>query len=173
MPAFPEPTDSLNTSPSHPTPSPAFPSPPQMTTPTTTAQSAADIERWQSVFYRSSIAMCILCPAVMLMPPRKADLYTLGLGVTFFLSAGYVSEVRTGHGLLWHVGNGLPKWNRHRVQMQEDGTMKKVWIGQEEGMGDWVEKRKREEQEALEEGRGYGGLIGDYAKEAFGREKKE
>ena len=49
---------------------------------------------------------------------------------------------------------------------QERGMLKRVWMG-EEG-DDWVEERKRKEREALEEGRGYGGLIFDYVKEAFG-----
>lgn len=107
----------------------------------------------------------------MLMPPRKVDLYTLGLGVTFFLSAGYVSEVRTGHGFLWHVGNSLPKWNRQKVEAKEEGIMKRVWMGGEDK--EWVEKRKLEEKEALEEGRGYGGLISDHFKDAFAKERKE
>jgi hypothetical protein len=119
MAPLPEPTDTLNTSPNHPTPQPIFPSPASMTTPMTTDQPAEDIERWRTAFYNSSIGLCVLCPAVMLLPPRKLDLYTLGLGVTFFMSAGYVSEVRTGHGLLWHLGRQLPA-GRQRARDEAD-----------------------------------------------------
>ena len=42
---------------------------------------------------------------------------------------------------------------------KEKGVVEKLWMGQE-GEG-WKERRIREEREALEEGRGYGGLIVD------------
>ncbi|KAL9599005.1 MAG: hypothetical protein Q9219_004119 [cf. Caloplaca sp. 3 TL-2023] len=46
------------------------------------------------------------------------------------------------------------------------GLARKLWFGSEtEG---WKERRIREEKEALEEGRGYGGLIGDAMRDAFG-----
>ena len=46
------------------------------------------------------------------------------------------------------------------------GLARRLWFGSEKE--DWKEKRIREEKEALEEGRGYGGLIGDAVREAFG-----
>lgn len=46
------------------------------------------------------------------------------------------------------------------------GLARKLWYGGErEG---WKERRIREEREALEEGRGYGELIADAVREAFG-----
>ncbi|KAL8999837.1 MAG: hypothetical protein Q9169_001377 [Polycauliona sp. 2 TL-2023] len=46
------------------------------------------------------------------------------------------------------------------------GLARRLWYGSERE--DWKEKRIREEKEALEEGRGYGGLIGDAVREVFG-----
>jgi hypothetical protein len=62
---------------------------------------------------------------------------------------------------------------RRRKAMDEESSnpVKKIWMGEEkEG---WKEKRLREEQEALDDGRGYGGLIMDQIKEVwYGSEKK-
>jgi len=79
------------------------------------------------------------------------------------MSAGYVSEVRTGHGLLWHVGRGLPRWNGDRGE----GTAQ-AWKGE---AGDWLDQRREKEREALEGGRGLGDVIADQARGAFGVEK--
>lgn len=111
------------------------------------------------------------------------------------MSAGFVSEQKTGQGLLWHVGNHIPSVrNRERMEglkreeeeqrrarRQEDGAvqeevrkrglLKGIWMGGESD--DWVEERKRKEKEALEEGRGYGGLIMDQIKDVWGVKKEE
>jgi len=123
-----EPTDPLNTSPTHPTPSPIFPSPASTTTPTTTDQSPADIAAWQRTFYNSSLALLVLCPAVMLLPPRRIDLSTLALGTAWCMSAGYVSEVKTGHGVLWHVGQNLPSQRNRERREREMGE--RLWKGE-------------------------------------------
>ncbi|KAI4254976.1 MAG: hypothetical protein L6R42_006973 [Xanthoria sp. 1 TBL-2021] len=65
-----------------------------------------------------------------------------------------------------------PEDLKHRLQERERqetgvaGLARRLWYGSERE--DWKEKRIREEKEALEEGRGYGGLIGDAVREAFG-----
>ncbi len=43
---------------------------------------------------------------------------------------------------------------------------RRLWYGSE--TEDWKEKRIRGEKEALEDGRGYGGLIADAVREVFG-----
>lgn len=55
---------------------------------------------------------------------------------------------------------------RERDETGVAGLARKLWYGSEtEG---WKERRIREEREALEEGRGYGELIGDTMREVFG-----
>lgn len=142
--------------------------------------STVEIQQWRKFFYRTSLGLCIACPLVALLPPRKMDLYTFGLGVTWFTCAGYVVQERTGQGILWHLGNHIPS-ARNAQRMEEmrrqaaergaeikdrpRGIIKSIWMA---GEGDdWVEQRAKKEREALEEGRGYGGLIMDQLKDAF------
>ena len=58
-------------------------------------------------------------------------------------------------------------------QKKDRGLLEKVWMGGEPD--DWKAKRDQKEKEALEEGRGYGGLIMDQIYEVWGwgKEKTE
>lgn len=56
-------------------------------------------------------------------------------------------------------------------KMGERGIVKRLWMGREGD--DWIEKRAEQEREALDDGRGYQGLIMDYIKEAFGFSTKD
>ncbi len=66
---------------------------------------------------------------------------------------------------------------RTRVENEKEksdrGVLEKVWMGNEGN--DWKQKRDQKEKEALEEGRGYGGLIMDQIWEVWnwGRDKAE
>ena len=63
---------------------------------------------------------------------------------------------------------------REKRDGEERGVLKKVWYGQEGE--DWKVKRDRREKQALEEGRGYGGLIMDQIWEVWdwgGKAKKD
>ena len=62
---------------------------------------------------------------------------------------------------------------KEEEQRRERGIIEKVWLG---GEGDdWKAKRDKREREALEEGRGYGGLIMDQIWEvwSWGKDKVE
>lgn len=169
--------------------------------PTTAAETEA--QRNRRLVYYASLSVVVAAPAIALMPPRKLDLYTFGLGVAWCMSAGQVSEQRTGRGLLWHIGSRIPSAaNRERRERAEEaearevgregererkrarrfgvvdgdgdgkgerkesGFWRKVWMG---GEGeDWIERRRRREEEVLGEGRGYGGLIADQIREVWG-----
>jgi len=145
-----------------------------------------EIQQWRKLFYNTSLGLCIACPLIALLPPRKMDLYTFGLGVTWFTCAGYVVQERTGQGILWHLGNHIPsarnaqrmeEMRREAAQQgreikdQPRGILKSIWMAGERD--DWVEERARKEKEALEEGRGYGGLIMDQVKGAFKTDASE
>ncbi len=58
-------------------------------------------------------------------------------------------------------------------ERRERGLLEKVWMGDEGA--DWKAKRDQREREALEDGRGYGGLIMDQIYEVWGwgKEKAE
>jgi len=54
---------------------------------------------------------------------------------------------------------------------KQPSTLEKLWLGDEKP--DWKKRREEEEQEALDEGRGYGGLIMDQLKEVWTWKTKE
>jgi hypothetical protein len=62
---------------------------------------------------------------------------------------------------------------RVEKEKKERGLLEKVWMGNEGD--DWKQKRDQKEKEALEEGKGYGGLIMDQIWEVWnwGRDKAE
>lgn len=58
-----------------------------------------------------------------------------------------------------------------RVPTSKQGVLEELWMGKEKP--GWKERRLEEERKAIEEGRGYGGLIMDYVRDAFGTKKLE
>ncbi|KAK5660128.1 hypothetical protein OQA88_13597 [Cercophora sp. LCS_1] len=60
---------------------------------------------------------------------------------------------------------------RRKREADERGLLGKIWYGGEGA--DWKEKRMEEERQRREEGRGYGDLIWEQVKEAFGMDNKE
>ncbi|KAF8848208.1 hypothetical protein BDZ45DRAFT_291936 [Acephala macrosclerotiorum] len=196
--------------------------PPSTSNPT---PSRDDILRWVSY------GALFVCPIVILIPPRKLDIYTLALLGGTFYGANNCSKEWTGVSMLQRIQNrvnafedsGLPpkalemqkrlkeekEWRdrqmngfgkslegkegkevkagelrgvlaeveKKRVQeekeREERGILEKLWMGQEGE--DWKAKRDQREKEALEEGRGYGGLIMDQIWEVWnwGKDKNE
>ncbi|KAJ5608770.1 hypothetical protein N7528_009337 [Penicillium herquei] len=64
----------------------------------------------------------------------------------------------------------IEKWKALQ-RKQQQGVAERVWLGGEsEG---WMEKRLREEQKALEEGKGYGDLIYEYIWDVWSWGKKD
>lgn len=67
------------------------------------------------------------------------------------------------------VGEELEKLKAR--QRQDQGVAQRVWMGGEsEG---WMERRLKEEQKAIEEGKGYGDLIQEYIWDVWNWGKKE
>lgn len=149
----------------------------------------AELDRARSFYTGSAYLMLLACPAVALAPPRKVDLFTLGLAGAWCISAGFVLEQRTGHGLLWHVGYRVPAttaWGREErerlARQQEAGDAERqLERAKQEGAGgmgrtrEWVERAKEREESWIDhEGKGYGGIVGEYIKEAiFGGDEEE
>ncbi len=52
-----------------------------------------------------------------------------------------------------------------REEEEKKGLLKKIWMGNEGS--DWRKERDEREKQALEEGRGYGGLIMDQIREVW------
>jgi hypothetical protein len=141
-----------------------------------------------------SLALVITTPILIAMPPRKLDKYTVFLGSAGILSANQLYKERTGvsalsklnpyssslvqHGLSAPTNRAAEVKERLRLEKEErlvrEGKsweennmtpLKKVWMGGEkEG---WKERRLREEQEAIDQGKGYGSLIMDQLYEVW------
>jgi hypothetical protein len=130
------------------------------------------------------IGLIIVCPMLILLPPRKLDGYTLSLalgtlgGVHLIQREGAAKRAQQ-EALL----NGFPteraaqvhqmfkeKQQREGKRPEKRGLLERMWMGQEtEG---WKERRLQEEREALDDGRGYTGLIKDQIWEVWNQGKK-
>jgi hypothetical protein len=83
--------------------------------------------------------------------------------------AGGIGEVRRkGEELAERV-----RLEKEQKEKEDRGLLEKVWMGSEGE--DWKQQRDKREKEALEEGKGYGGLIMDQIWEVWnwGRNKTE
>ncbi|KAI9716359.1 MAG: hypothetical protein M1812_005426 [Candelaria pacifica] len=180
--------------------------------PTTTPPSTSP-ETYQTLKYNVSLSLCLACPILIILPPRKLDFYTFSLSTAFVFSLNEQSVQRTRKSLVQHLdrrrpglfkelpteeardlkdrlrrerlvraqpggqgfedvdkrgggsdgvgreGVGVLDKVKEREEERKKGVVQKIWMGSEEE--GWKERRLREEQEALDEGRGYGGLIID------------
>ncbi|PSN65836.1 hypothetical protein BS50DRAFT_677179 [Corynespora cassiicola Philippines] len=63
-------------------------------------------QRYDSIKRNLAIGGVIICPLLIVMPPRKLDLYTLTLGLGFYLAADQLSESYTGKGLVQNISFG-------------------------------------------------------------------
>ena len=154
-------------------------------------------ERLKKIARNVAIGGVIVCPAVALLPPRKLDLYTLALGIGFYLSADHLSTSYTGRGLIENV---TPRWNSlptekaietqqrfeaeksmkeareamregREIRKEEKGILHRLWMGDEEE--GWKERRLAEERKALEEGKTYTSMILDQIWEVWNWDKKK
>ncbi|KAI9711743.1 MAG: hypothetical protein M1820_001888 [Bogoriella megaspora] len=172
-----------------------------MTTPNTPPQLPPPTpqDQYHAVLSKLSLAGVLICPTLALLPPRKLDLYTFGLTFLFISSANNVTHTYTGTSIwerikerssdsyAWRTGAGRMPTERARevqrrlreereergenVEKKKRGILGRLWMGDEtEG---WKERRLREEKEAIEDGRGYGGLIMDQIRDVWRGEAKE
>lgn len=157
---------------------------------------------YESFKHNAALTMLVLAPVLVVLPPRKLDLYTLSLAGAFVASANQLTVERTGKGLLSQFSyggmparavevqrqlaeekdrrrlleerSGLPDEVRRRntgVRGAIEEKAKDIWMGGEtEG---WKERRLREEQEKLNQGEGYGGMIMDQIWEVWNQGEKK
>lgn len=170
-----------------------------MSTPQQPAPTDAQLAKQQQVqnfLHNIAIGSVILCPLVIALPPRKLDFYTFSLMAGTFVAGNHLVSERYGKSVLQSTsdfmndrvagvvsGDGLPEKARE-MQMRikeekarlgiktekEKSAIEKLWMGEEKE--DWKIERDRREKEALEDGRGYGGLIADQIWEVWNWGKK-
>lgn len=158
---------------------------------TTTAPSPPDRTAEYIKFkHYASLTFLIVSPILIALPPRKLDLYTFSLTSAFLLSSNHITRERTGRGITEHLASSvsfktpsiirpLPGDRAEEVRAklraekereaekrdrkeeeEKKGVVEAIWMGGEtEG---WKERRLKEEQKALDEGKGYGDLIKEH-----------
>ncbi|KAF2203282.1 hypothetical protein GQ43DRAFT_367232, partial [Delitschia confertaspora ATCC 74209] len=158
-------------------------------------------DRYDKLKRNVAIGCLVVCPLVALLPPRKLDWYTFGLGTAFVVSADHLTTQSTGKGLYQHLlwtpklpGSELPTERAREVQralkekeLREQGkdAMRELRREQEEKkqgvlqklwMGDekegWKERRLQEERDALEQGKNYTDMILEQIWEVWNWDKK-
>ena len=144
------------------------------------------------------MAIAVLAPVAMLMPPRRMDARFMILSGAFSLSTDQLLKEYTGTGIYGRFAarmNSLtPSSLPERAQetqrrLREERARMEAGLSEEERKAleekrrpgglrglfradegeDWKEKRLEAHQKKLEEGKGISDLIKDHVSEAFGR----
>lgn len=147
--------------------------------------------RYNRIVRNLAIGGVVACPLIMLLPPRKVDLYTFTLGVGFYLSADHLFTINTGRGLVQQFAApkvmDLPTERAKEMQriireerdkgrqglqgQEERGIFERLWMGDEKE--DWKARRLEEERKALEEGKGYTDMILEQIWDVWNWDKKK
>ncbi|KAL9096815.1 MAG: hypothetical protein Q9165_000779, partial [Trypethelium subeluteriae] len=100
------------------------------------------LEQYNRLMSRLSLAGLVVCPAIALLPPRKLDVYTFGLGMLWIGSANTVARNYSG----------LSLWDRLGRNMERDGNTAAAGVSGGGG-GGLPTERAREVQRRLREER--------------------
>ncbi|KAH7305711.1 hypothetical protein BKA65DRAFT_199616 [Rhexocercosporidium sp. MPI-PUGE-AT-0058] len=187
---------------------------------TTAPTSPSPLNSRDTLYHNIALGALIVCPIVILIPPRKLDIYTVALTAGFFAGGNHLASHYTGASIAQRFATRMESMSNHNLppkametqrrlkeererrdtgglanplirintaddkgvlaemrrkenEEKERGLLEKVWMGNEGS--DWKAKRDQKEKEALDEGRGYGGLIMDQIWEvwSWGKDKAE
>ena len=179
----------------------ASPAPPSSSSPTDIDSSipSSTSTPYAKAIHNLSLALLVVCPAVLALPPRRLDLYAFSLSTAWVLSLNHLTAERTGRGILAHLQTRAPqlpqtdslpserargiqeRLQRERMLRQGKdeargpgtlpgrGQMERLWMGEE--TEGWRERRLEEERQRLASGEGYGGMIVDQIWEVWNRSK--
>ncbi|MDI1489452.1 MAG: hypothetical protein OHK93_008730 [Ramalina farinacea] len=130
------------------------------------------------------LAGLLVAPALASIPPRKLDLYTLGLASVFTLSGyqlytvHYSRRRRIPQAVAASTAQPrreIPRGEmgkqdqKPEVEEEEGGVVgmaRRLWYGDE--TAGWERRRAEEERRKIEEGEGLWGIISERTREAFG-----
>ena len=154
----------------------SHPQPPQrQPTPTET-------DRYANALHNTALVALVACPALALLPPRKLDFLTFGLGGATAFSANFLIRERTGRSIWQHVGysraqpleassvSATEQANLHRELNYATEELRRVRNTNEDGpvteqihthRDAWKAQREKEIKDDLDEGKGFGDMIMD------------
>lgn len=129
-------------------------------------------DSYHKFVHNTSVAMLIVAPVLIALPPRKLDFYTFTLGGIFAVSGNQLLRERKGVeklGLLpgRSMEASVVAASQGRILEEPVKTAPAVKEIMREARQkpvvreDWKERRLKEEQEKLDQGEGYGGMIMD------------
>ena len=144
---------------------------------------ANEADQYARLVHNTAIASIIVCPLIALLPPRKLDVYTFGLGGTALFSGNYLVRERTGRSVWQHITQrqeiavsnkpmeSVPpleqaNLNRElhpsasgsrRLQTEKKSVTEEVQSHREV----WKIQREKEIRDDIHEGKGFGDMIMD------------
>ncbi|CUS15510.1 unnamed protein product [Tuber aestivum] len=126
--------------------------------PTPAPQDVQDNEaRYTALRYRASLGVLVVAPALILLPPRKMDLFTFGLGASWIYCLG---EVADQHGR--DPWRGFKRYEQFgKGELEGRGTGRAVEVNSEMAkVGGWKgEKVVRDVRPKEEEGKSISQII--------------
>lgn len=144
------------------------------------------------------MAIAVVAPIAMVLPPRRMDARFFILSGAFSLSTDQLLREYTGQGIYARWANRLSKLDPNALPERAQETQRRLreekaraeaslseaerrvleekrrpkgigaWFKADEGEG-WKEKRLEAHQKKMEEGKGISDLIKDHVEEAFGK----
>jgi hypothetical protein len=165
-------------------------------------QQLSKAEFHQRTLRNTAIATAVACPILVLLPPRKLDFFTVGLCITTVFSTNYLVADYTGRTITQHITGARPPVlssagaqqtddaqtrvsdavrlerqeallrapHAQSVDKEKTGIAEQVEASRQQAK--WAIERQREEQEALDEGKGFGDIIMDQVYEVWNWGKK-
>ena len=145
-----------------------------------------ETQKYIKVLHNTAIFALIACPVLALLPPRKFDTYTFGLGGATLFSANYLVREQTGRSPWQHVTGRRPQPALHEpmqssvmpmVEQEDlrqelryaDQDMKRLQdeklpsvTEQVQSQRDvWKAEREKEIKEDIDEGKSFADMITD------------
>lgn len=153
----------------------------------------AETVNYAKTLRNTALVTAVACPLLALLPPRKLDLFTAGLGITTVYSTNYLVRDYTGRSIQQHItGARPPVPARENVQVDEAHAQAAdaIRLERQEALraskerasiaeqveatkqAKWAQERNQEVQDALDVGKGFGDIIIDQVYEVWNWGKK-
>jgi len=151
---MPTPTDVARTAVTHENPPPVNPAP--------TSQDLLDSQaRYAALRYRTSLGILVVAPTLILLPPRKMDIFTFGLGASWLYCLG---EVADQHGRdPWRGFKRYEQFEKEKLEGKGTGRVAEVngELGKVGGgwKGEKIVRDVRPKEEEEEEERSISAII--------------
>ncbi|KAF2087365.1 hypothetical protein K490DRAFT_56975 [Saccharata proteae CBS 121410] len=138
------------------TPVPNTPAPPDMPTPSTPSLPASTTSTFDKLKRNTAIGCLVVCPIIMLLPPRKLDFFTFGLAGATLLSTNYLVQQERGTGIAGRVGQLVAGNELPTERAREFQELRRRAKEEREGL---VRDSQRSASEVVEEPRREGGVL--------------